>query len=69
MPPLEVWIQVKNHYPLGTKIEREFSKDGIFWNAIVTAFDLETKQYILEWEEKNKSIQKEDNYTGDYLNR
>ena len=43
MPPLEVWIKVKNYYPIGTKIEREFNKDtGYIYDAIVTAFDLET---------------------------
>ena len=43
IPPLEVWIQVKKYYSLGTKIEREFNKDGIVWSTIVTAFDLEMK--------------------------
>ena len=62
--PLEVWIRVKNYYPiLGTKIEREFNKDCIVWNTVVTAFDLKTKQYTFEWEEKNKNIEKENNCT------
>ena len=39
--PLEVWIWVKNYYPLGIKIERKINKDGIIWNAVVTPFDLE----------------------------
>ena len=49
MPPLEVWIKVKNWYPLGTRIEREFVKDsGIIYDATVTDIDLETKQYKLK---------------------
>ena len=55
---------VKNSYPLGTKIEKEFNKNGIVWNTVVTAFDLETKQHTLEWEKKNKDTAKENNYTG-----
>ena len=53
MPPLEVWIQVKNYYPLGTKTEREFNCDSIVWSTVVTAFYLEMKHYILKWEENN----------------
>ena len=46
MPPLDVWIKVKNWYPLGTRIKREFVKDsGIIYDATVTDIDLETKQY------------------------
>ena len=26
-PNLDVWIQVKNYYPMGTKIEQEFKKN------------------------------------------
>ena len=48
MPPLEVCIKVKNSYPTETKIEREFKNDGFVWEAVVTAFDLETKRYTLE---------------------
>ena len=65
MSPLEVWIKVKNYYPIGTKIKRKFKKDsGFVYDAVVTSFDLETKQYTLKWDEKNKHTEKEDNYTG-----
>ena len=65
IPPLEVWIKVKNYYPIGTIIEREFKKDtGYIYDAIATAFDLERKQYTLEWEEINKHTEKKDNYAG-----
>ena len=65
MPPLEVWIKVKNWYPIGTKIEREFVKDsGIIYDATVTDIDIETKQYKLKWYDKDEFLEKEDNYTG-----
>ena len=55
MPPSEVWFKGKNYYPIGTKIEREFKKDSSFvYDAVVTTFDLETKKYTLEWDEKNE---------------
>ena len=42
MPPLEVWIKAKKHYPIGTEIEREFPKDsGLIYDATVTDIDLE----------------------------
>ena len=46
MPPSEVWIKVKNYYPIGTKIEREFVKDsGLIYDATVTDIDLKKKRY------------------------
>ena len=62
---------MENYYPLGTKIEREFNCGSIILTTVVTAFDLETKQYILEWEEKNEDTENKNNYTrrqiGKYL--
>ena len=40
-PLLDVWIQVKHYYPLGTKIEREFY-GGLVFSTIVDDLDLET---------------------------
>ena len=37
---LDVWIQVKNYYPFGTKIEREFKKNGIVLTVVVIDFNL-----------------------------
>ena len=67
IPPLDVWIKVKNWYPLGTRIgiEREFVKDsGIIYNATVTDIDLQTKQYKLKWDDEDDFLEKKDNYTG-----
>ena len=63
-PALDVWIRVKNYYPIGTKIEREFRKNGILFTAAVVDFNLETKLYTLQWEEENEDTEKENNYTG-----
>ena len=63
-PALDVWIQVKNYYPIGTKIEREFRKNGGVLIAAVVDFNLETKLYTLQWEEENEDTEKENNYTG-----
>ena len=63
-PKLDVWIRVKNYYPLQTKIEREFRKNGIVLSAVVVDFNLDTKLYTLEWEEENADTEKESNYTG-----
>ena len=52
--PLEVWIKVKNYYPIGTKIEREFPQDsGLIYDAIVTDIDLEKKRYKLKWDDED----------------
>ena len=60
MPPMEVVVNVKNYYQIGTKIEKEFKKDPCYvYDVIFVTFDLETK-----WEEINKHTEKEDNYTG-----
>ena len=65
MSPLEVWIKVKNWYPIGTMIEREFPKDsGLIYDATVTDINIETKQYTLKWNDEDKFLEKEDNYTG-----
>ena len=65
MPPLDAWIKAKNYYTLGTKIKREFKENkGVVYDATVTAFDLETKQYTLKWDDKNEYTEKEDNYIG-----
>ena len=54
IPPLEVWIKVKNYYPLGTRIERQFPKDsGTIYDATITDIDLETKQYKLKWDDED----------------
>ena len=45
-------------YPIGTKIEREFKKNGIIRSAEVVAFNLDTKLYTLEWEEENTDTEK-----------
>ena len=63
-PDLDVWIRVKNCYPMGTKIEREFKKNGIVLTAVVVDFDLETQLYTLKWEEENADTEKENDYTG-----
>ena len=55
---------MKNYYPIGTKIEREFKKNGRVLTAVVVAFNLETKLYTLEWEENNADTEKENDYTG-----
>ena len=58
MLPLELWIKVKNYYPIGTRIEREFTKDSsLIYDAIVTDIDLKTKRHKLNWDDKNQ-IQK-----------
>ena len=68
MPPLEVWIKVKNWYPLGTMIEREFQKDsGLIYDATVTDIDIETKRYKLKWDDDDEFLEKEDNYTGQQI--
>ena len=65
---LDVWTKVKNYYPLGTKIEREFKENkGVIYDATVTAIDLISKQYKLKWNDKNEHTEKEDNYTGDQI--
>ena len=67
-PPLDVWIKVKNYYPLGTRIEREFLKNkGVIYDATITDIDLKSKQYKLKWDDKNEYTEKEDNYTGDQI--
>ena len=49
MPPLEVWIKVKNWYLIGTKIERQFPKDnGVFYDATVTDIDIRLNQ-VQSW--------------------
>ena len=53
-PALDVWIQVKNYYPIGTKIERVFRKNRIVLTTTVVDFNLETKLYTLYWEEENE---------------
>ena len=64
MPPLKVWIKVKNWYPIGTMIEREFLKDsGLIYDATVTDIDLESKWYKLKWDDEDE-LEKEDYYTG-----
>ena len=73
MPVLDVWIQVKNYYPIGTKIEREFKKNGRVLTTVVVDFDLETKLYALKWEEENTDTEIENNriftfYTQEYYN-
>ena len=68
MPPLEVWIKVKNWYPIGTMIEREFPKDsGLIYDATVTDIDIETKRYKLKWDDDDEFLEKEDNYTGQQI--
>ena len=65
MPPLEMRIKVKNYYLIGTRIEREFPKDsGLIYDATVTDIDLETKQYKLKWDDKNKHTEKKVSYTS-----
>ena len=65
MPSLDLWIKVKNWYPLGTRTEREFVKDsGIMYDATVTDIDLETKRYKLKCDDEDEFLEKEDNYTG-----
>ena len=36
----------------------------MIYDATITDIDLETKQYILNWDDKNKHTEKQDNYTG-----
>ena len=68
MPPLEVWIKVKNWYPIGTMIKREFVKDsGVIYDATVTDIDIETKRYKLKWDDDNEFLEKEDTYTGQQI--
>ena len=44
MPPLEVWIKVKSYYPIGTRIEREFTKNsGLIYDATITDIDIGNK--------------------------
>ena len=47
---------------MGTKIKREFKKNGIVLTAVVVGFNLETKLYTLEWEEENEDTEKENDY-------
>ena len=63
MPPLEVWIKVKNWYPIGTMIKREFVKNsGVIYDATVTDdIDIETKRYKLKWDDEDEFLEKEDN--------
>ena len=68
-PALDVWIQVKNYHPIGTKIEREFKKNGIVLTAVFIDFNLETKLYALKWEEDNADTEKDNNYTGQKIGR
>ena len=63
-PALDVWIRVKNYYPIGTKIEREFKKNGVVLTVVVVDFNLKTKLYKLKWEEENVDTERENNYTG-----
>ena len=70
MPPLEVWIKVKNWYPIGTKIEREFPKEsGLFYDATVTDINIETKRYKLKWDDKDEFLKKENNYVGSQIGK
>ena len=61
-PALDVWIRVKNYYPIGTKIEREFKKNGVVLTTVVVDFILETKIYVLKWEEEKENTEKENKY-------
>ena len=58
-PNSDVWIRVKNYYPMGTKIERELKNNGIGLTAVVVDFNLETKLYALKLEEENADTEKE----------
>ena len=49
---------MKNYYPIGTKIEREFRKNERVLTAVVGDFNLETKLYTLQWEEENEYTEK-----------
>ena len=70
MPPLEVWIKVKNWYPPGTMIEREFPKDsGLIYDATVTDINIETKRYKLKWDDKDEFLKKENNYVGSQIGK
>ena len=64
MPSIEVWIRVKNYYPIGTKIEKEFRNNGVVLFAVVADFDIDTKRYTLKWEEENNDTRKENDWTG-----
>lgn len=66
-PALDVWIRVKNYYPIGTKIEREFRKNGILLTTAVVNFNLETKLYTLQWEEENEENNYKRRKIGMYL--
>ena len=49
-------------------IEREFPKDsGVIYDATVTDINIETKRYKLKWDDDNKFLEKEDNYTGQQI--
>ena len=71
MPPLEVWIKVKNWYPIGTKIEREFVKDsGVIYDATVTDINIyKSKHYKLKWDDDDEFLEKKDNYVGSQIGR
>ena len=71
MPPLEIWIKVKNWYPIGTKIEREFPKDsGVFYDATVIGINIfKTKRYKLKWDDDDEFLEKEDNYVGSQIGK
>ena len=58
-PNLDGWTRVKNYYPMGTKIEREFKKNGIGLTTVVVDFNLETKIYALKLEDENADTEKE----------
>ena len=55
---------MKNYYPIGTKMEKEFKKNGKVLTVVVINFNLETKLYALKWEEENADTEKENNHTG-----
>ena len=71
IPPLEIWIKVKNWYPIETKIERQFPKDsGVFYDATVTDINIyKTKRYKLKWDDDDNFLEKEDNYTGQQIGK
>ena len=55
-PKLDVWIQEKKYYLMGTKIEREFKKNGIVLTVGVVDFNLESH---IHWSGRRKTqIQK-----------
>ena len=59
-PKLDIWTLEKNYHSKGTKIEREFKKNGKVLSAIVgvVAFDLYTKLYILKWQKENTDTER-----------